>query len=249
MKYTEVYENRSIFLIGGPCAIENFQMMRESMDYLLSKNVPNIRANIFKPRTSPHSFQGIGLKGIEILQQLRQLYNANLISEILDPRFIEKMQDYIDVFQVGSRNMSNFELLKELGRVQKPILLKRGMCATIEEFLYAAEYITQGGNSKVFLCERGVRSFDNMTRNLLDLASVSIIKNKTQFPVVVDLSHSLGRKDIVVEMGKAALACGADGLMLEVHPNPRKALSDAKQQLSFTEFDNFYKKIFLDKGK
>lgn len=233
-------------LVAGPCAVENFQMMSETIEYLSTKKVVNIRANIFKPRTSPHSFQGIGLNGLEILSQLKQIHKINFISEVVDTRYIEIMMDYIDIFQVGSRNMSNFELLKELGKITKPVLLKRGMSATIDEFAYAAEYIIHGGNNNVYLCERGIRSFDSTTRNVLDLACIPLMKKRTGLPVIVDLSHSLGRKDIIVEIGKAALACGADGLMLEVHPNPKNALSDAQQQLDFMEFDNFYNKIFRD---
>ena len=154
------------------------------------------------------------------------------------------MINYIDVFQVGSRNMGNFELLKELGKTTKPILFKRGMSATIDEFAYAAEYIIQGGNPNIYLCERGIRSFDISTRNVLDLACVPLIKSRTGLPIIVDLSHSLGRKDIIIEMGKAALACGADGLMVEVHPDPENALSDAQQQLNFDEFGRFYTKLF-----
>jgi len=237
---------KPVILIAGPCAIENFQMFNQIIEYLLTKKIVNIRANIFKPRTSPHSFQGIGLKGLEILSQLKQIHKINFVSEVVDARYIEAMIDHIDIFQVGSRNMSNFELLKELGKTKKPILLKRGMSATIDEFAYAAEYIIHGGNNNVYLCERGIRSFDSTTRNVLDLACVPLMKNRTGLPIIVDLSHSLGRKDIITEMGKAALACGADGLMMEVHPNPKNALSDAQQQLSFVEFENFYNKIFKD---
>jgi phospho-2-dehydro-3-deoxyheptonate aldolase len=242
-----IHENCSAFLIGGPCAVENYQMIKETTEYLLTKNITNIRANIFKPRTSPNSFQGLGLQGLKILSQLKKTHNVNLISEIVDTRHIELMIDYVDIFQVGSRNMSNFELLKELGRIAKPVLLKRGMSATIEEFICAAEYIIQGGNKDIYLCERGIRSFDNATRNTLDLSCVPLLKNQTELPVIVDLNHSLGRKDIIVEMGKAALACGADGLMLEVHPDPQNALSDEQQQLNFKEFENFHNRIFTSK--
>lgn len=243
------YRNKPVILIAGPCAIENFQMFNQTIDYLLKKNVVYIRANIFKPRTSPHSFQGIGSKGLEILSELKNVHHVNFVSEIVDVRHIETMINHIDIFQVGSRNMSNFELLKELGKITKPILLKRGMSATIDEFICAAEYIMQGGNKNIYLCERGIRSFDKATRNLLDLTCVPLIKNTTGLPIIVDLSHSLGRKDIMVEMGKAALACGTDGLMLEVHPDPDKALSDAQQQLSFTEFESFYNELFINDFK
>jgi 3-deoxy-7-phosphoheptulonate synthase len=246
LEKNQKYESKSVFLIGGPCAVESHQMIKETIDYLLTKNVINIRANIFKPRTSPHSFQGLGINGLEILSQLKQMHEVNLISEIVDTRHVEIMIEFIDVFQVGSRNMSNFELLKELGKTRKPILLKRGMSATIDEFICASEYIIQGGNKSIYLCERGIHSFDNATRNILDLSCVPIIKNRTGLPIIIDLSHSLGRKDIVVEMGKAALACGADGLMIEVHPDPEKALSDTQQQLSFVEFDNFYNEVFKE---
>jgi 3-deoxy-7-phosphoheptulonate synthase len=185
------HENRPVFLIAGPCAVENYQMIDSTIGYLLTKNITSIRANIFKPHTSPHSFQGTGLDGLEILSQIKQKYKDNFVSEVVDTRHIQVMVDYIDVFQVGSRNMSNFELLKELRKTKKPILLKRGMSASIDEFAYAAEYITQGGNNNVYLCERGICSFDHSIRNVLDLSCVPLMKNKTGFPVIVDLSHSL----------------------------------------------------------
>jgi len=237
-------KTNNIFFIAGPCAVENYEMMVQTVEYLTIKNIVNIRANIFKPRTSPHSFQGIGINGLEILSKIKQKHKVCFVSEIIDARYIESMIDDIDVFQVGSRNMSNFELLKELGKITKPILLKRGMSATIDEFACAAEYIVHGGNNDIYLCERGIRSFDSTTRNVLDLACVPLIKKRTGLPTIVDLSHSLGRKDIIAEMGKAALACGADGLMVEVHPAPNGALSDAQQQLDFCEFESLLGKVF-----
>ncbi|MCL2050344.1 MAG: bifunctional 3-deoxy-7-phosphoheptulonate synthase/chorismate mutase [Lachnospiraceae bacterium] len=231
-------------LIAGPCAVENYEIMLQTAEYLTSKGITAIRANLFKPRTSPHNFQGIGLEGLDVLARIKQSHKIKLVSEIVDVRHISEMMNYVDVFQVGSRNMSNFELLRELGRTANPILLKRGMSATIEEFAYAAEYISCGGNNNICLCERGIRSFDNETRNMLDLSCIPLMKAKTRLPIIVDLSHSLGRKDIIVEMGKAALACGASGLMVEVHPEPQNALSDAAQQMNFDEFDSFLSNIF-----
>ena len=230
--------------IAGPCAIENRTMFEDSIRFLDSKDIHLVRAGLYKPRTDPHTFQGLGTSGISMLAELKREYPVSFISEILDLRDIEKMREVVDVFQVGSRNMSNYVLLKELGKAEVPVLLKRNMCATLHEFACAAEYLTEYGCPYVVLCERGIRSFDSETRNLLDLSCVPLMKSMTAFPVIVDISHSLGRKDIAVSMGKAALACGADGIMVEVHPTPETARSDAKQQMDFREFENFLKEIY-----
>lgn len=203
-----------------------------------------IRAGVFKPRTLHSSFQGLGVEGLEILKQIKQAYKFQVVSEIVDIRYLDKMLKCVDILQVGTRNMYNYELLKELGKIQVPIILKRGLCATIKEFLAAAEYILAGGNENLLLCERGIRSFDNCTRNLLDLSCVAIIKKETDFPMLVDISHSLGRKDIAPQVAKAALSIGADGIMVEVHEQPQTALSDSEQQMNFTEFDSFYQQVF-----
>jgi 3-deoxy-7-phosphoheptulonate synthase len=230
-------------LIAGPCAVENYDMMDEIVSYLKKKHITLIRAGAFKPRTSPEAFQGLGLEGLKILNEIREKHRVKIVSEIVDTKYVDIMCQHVDILQVGSRNMQNYELLKELGKIKLPVILKRGMCATIQEFISAAEYIVNGGNKDVLLCERGIRSFDKSTRNLLDLASVAIIKRETRYPVLVDISHSLGRKDIAVEVTKAALAVGADGIMVEVHNNPEKALSDSKQQMNLMEFNHLYNSI------
>lgn len=226
-------------ILAGPCAVEDAAMFEETVQFLVSKHIYLIRAGIFKPRTNKHSFQGLGTEGLRILSNLKRKFPVSFISEILDIKDFENMAEVVDIFQIGSRNMSNYALLKELGKSKIPVLLKRGMCATIYEFACAAGYLTEYGNKNIILCERGIRSFDTATRNILDLSCVPLIKKMTELPVIVDLSHSLGRKDIAPAMGKAALACGADGIMIEVHPTPATALCDAKQQMNFSEFDQF----------
>lgn len=181
------------------------------------------------------------------MKQIKVKYDIRIVSEIVDAKYLDSMLQCVDILQVGARNMYNYELLKELGKVQVPVLLKRGLCATVREFIAAAEYILAGGNENILLCERGVRSFDNCTRNLLDISCVAIIKKETRYPVIVDISHSLGRKDIAPQVAKAAIAVGADGIMIEVHEHPKNALSDKEQQMDFEEFDNFYRQVYLEK--
>lgn len=235
--------NAHPFLIAGPCSVESYSMMEIIIRQLQRKGITVFRAGTFKPRTSPYDFQGLGMEGLFILNSLREKYKVKIVTEVIDVRHIELMSNMVDILQVGTRNMFNYELLKELGNVNIPILLKRGMCATINEYINAAQYILQSGNDKIILCERGIRSFDSSTRNLLDLSSVAIIKEETNFPIIVDLSHSLGRKDIILPMARASFAAGADGLMLEVHNNPNNALSDASQQLNLEEFELFIEKL------
>ncbi len=231
------------YFIAGPCAVESYDMMDKIAKYLVAKGINAIRAGAFKPRTCPDEFQGLGIEALEILDKIRKKYKVKIVSEIVDIRYLDKMLDTVDILQVGTRNMHNFELLKALGRINFPILLKRGFNATIKEFIAASSYILQGGNEKVLLCERGIRSFDAGTRNLLDLSCVAIIKYELKYPIIVDISHSLGRKDIALPMAKAALAAGADGIMVEVHNNPSIALSDANQQMSILEFNHFYNEL------
>ena len=231
--------------IAGPCAVESYEMMEQTVSRLTACGVRLVRAGAYKPRTSPDSFQGLGRKGLEILGEIRRRYPVRIVSEVVDVRQIEMMCGFVDVFQVGARSMYHYELLKELGRCGRPVLLKNGLAATMEEFLRAAEYITQSGNDRLALCERGIRGYDTYTRNHLDLARVAGIRKETEFPVIVDLSHSLGRKDIALPMARAALAAGADGLMLEVHPDPSHALSDARQQMSLVEFETLMRSVSI----
>ncbi len=223
-------------IIAGPCAVEGFDRLKKIAALLKKRGVGFLRGGAYKPRTSPYAFQGLGEKGLKMLHQVGKEYGLITITEVVDTRDVELVSTYSDILQIGARNMNNFELLKEVGQTQHPILLKRGMSSTIQEFMYAAEYIGLKGNRKIILCERGIRTFETKTRNTLDLSSVPIIKKETSLPIIVDISHSLGRKDIVCELTKAALAVGADGFMIEVHPCPELALSDSKQQLSPEEF-------------
>lgn len=233
----------SFTIIAGPCAIENYEQMEEIARFLKGLGVKILRGGAYKPRTSPKSFQGLGLEGFKILNDIKSKYNFKVISEIMDPRDIEESQDYIDIIQVGSRNMQNFSLLREVGKTDKPVMLKRGMSATIKEWVMAAEYIRMEGNEKIILCERGIRTFEDYTRNTLDLMSIPILKEKTDYPIFVDPSHGTGRRELVLPAAKAAKALEADGIIVEIHPNPDKALSDGFQSLDFEEFKNLYNKL------
>lgn len=226
--------------VFGPCSVESFEQVEAVAKNLHAKGEKFIRGGAFKPRTSPYDFQGLGVEGLKILKQIKDKYDLNVVSEIVHPNDFEIADQYLDVFQIGARNMQNFELLKEAGRTKKPILLKRGLSATIEEFVYAAEYIASEGNQNIILCERGIRTYEKATRNTLDISAVPILKQGTHLPVMVDVTHSTGRKDIMLPTAKAALAVGADGVMAEVHPEPSVALSDSGQQMDLNEFDAFY---------
>ncbi|MDA5660034.1 bifunctional 3-deoxy-7-phosphoheptulonate synthase/chorismate mutase [Staphylococcus aureus] len=229
--------------VFGPCSVESFEQVEAVAKNLHAKGEKFIRGGAFKPRTSPYDFQGLGVEGLKILKQIKDKYDLNVVSEIVNPNDFEVADEYLDVFQIGARNMQNFELLKEAGRTKKPILLKRGLSATIEEFVYAAEYIASQGNQNIILCERGIRTYEKATRNTLDISAVPILKKGTHLPVMVDVTHSTGRKDIMLPTAKAALAVGADGVMAEVHPDPSVALSDAGQQMDLDEFQAFYDEL------
>ncbi|MDU6180120.1 MAG: bifunctional 3-deoxy-7-phosphoheptulonate synthase/chorismate mutase [Staphylococcus lugdunensis] len=229
--------------VFGPCSVESQEQVDAVARNLQQKGEKFIRGGAFKPRTSPYDFQGLGLEGLKILKNVKEKFGLNIVSEIVNPAHFELADDYLDVFQIGARNMQNFELLKEAGRTNKPILLKRGLSATIEEFTYAAEYIASQGNKNIILCERGIRTYEKATRNTLDISAVPILKQGTHLPVMVDVTHSTGRKDIMLPTAKAALAVGADGVMAEVHPNPAVALSDSAQQMDLDEFDAFYSEV------
>ncbi|HCX2492598.1 TPA: bifunctional 3-deoxy-7-phosphoheptulonate synthase/chorismate mutase [Staphylococcus aureus] len=229
--------------VFGPCSVESFEQVEAVAKNLHAKGEKFIRGGAFKPRTSPYDFQGFGVEGLKILKQIKDKYDLNVVSEIVNPNDFEVADEYLDVFQIGARNMQNFELLKEAGRTKKPILLKRGLSATIEEFVYAAEYIASQGNQNIILCERGIRTYEKATRNTLDISAVPILKQGTHLPVMVDVTHSTGRKDIMLPTAKAALAVGADGVMAEVHPDPSVALSDAGQQMDLDEFQAFYDEL------
>ncbi|PYI53571.1 bifunctional 3-deoxy-7-phosphoheptulonate synthase/chorismate mutase [Paenibacillus flagellatus] len=230
-------------LVAGPCSVESREQVRRTAAALAEAGVPVIRGGAFKPRTSPYDFQGLGFEGLKLLKEAADEFGLLAISEIVDPRHLEQACDYVDIIQIGARNMHNFELLKAAGELRKPVLLKRGLAATMDEFLHAAEYIVSRGNGEVMLIERGIRTYEKWTRNTLDISAVPLLKRESHLPVLVDVSHSTGRKDIMAPCAKAALAAGADGIMVEVHPNPPEALSDADQQLDFDEFREFVREV------
>lgn len=222
-----------INLVAGPCSIESRQQIFEVAHLLSELGVPFIRGGAYKPRTSPYSFQGLGVSGLSLIKEAAEAYDLLVVSELLDQSLLPEFEDHVDIYQVGSRNMSNYQMLKTLGDTQKPILLKRGMYATLNEWLLAAEYILVNGNDRVILCERGLRTYDTAVRNHLDLAAVPAVKEASHLPVWVDPSQGTGKRSLVLPMAKAAIAAGADGMMLEVHPDPDKALSDAIQTIDF----------------
>ena len=224
-----------LVIMGGPCTVENAEMMEEVAEALALAPVQMIRGGVFKPRTSPYSFQGMGVEGLQILSDLSKRHNVPTITEVMSIEQIAPVVEHADVLQIGSRNMQNFELLKALGSAGKPVMLKRGLSATVEEFIMAAEYIMAHGNPNVILCERGIRSFDTFTRNVLDLGAVVALKQMTHLPVIVDPSHAAGKRELVADLARAAVACGADGIMIECHPVPEKSVSDARQALSLPD--------------
>ncbi len=226
---------QELLVIGGPCSVESLVQMEVVAEHLATAPVQALRGGVYKPRTSPYAFQGLGLEGLEILTAVRQRYNMPVVTEVMAVSQIAAIATAADVLQVGSRNMQNFELLKALGQCDKPVLLKRGLSATLEEFILAAEYILSHGNPQVVLCERGIRSFDPYTRNVLDLGAVAALKQLTHLPVIVDPSHAVGKRELVADLARAAVACGADGLIIECHPQPEQSVSDARQALSLAE--------------
>jgi 3-deoxy-7-phosphoheptulonate synthase len=233
----------SVQIIAGPCAVEGRQKFLEIAQIVKESGATMLRGGAFKPRTSPYSFQGLEEEGLEILAEARQVTGLPVVTEIMDPRMIDMVAQYADMLQVGARNMQNFFLLKELGKINKPILLKRGPSATIEEWIMAAEYIISSGNSQVIMCERGIRTFETYTRNTLDLSAVPIIKQLTHLPIIVDPSHGTGKWKLVGPMALAAVGAGCDGLMVEVHQNPTEALSDGPQSLRPETFESLVNQV------
>ena len=225
-----------VVVMAGPCAVETADQIDKIAEHVARLGAKLLRGGAFKPRSSPYSFQGLGEPGLKLLRAAADRNNLLVVSEVMDPSQIELMTPYVDVFQVGARNMQNYFLLRGLGAVAKPVLLKRGMSATIEELLLSAEYIMAGGNYNVMLCERGIRTFETYTRNTLDIAAIPVIKKLSHLPILADPSHGTGRRDKVPPMARAAVAAGADGLLLEVHNNPDHALSDGAQSLFFEQF-------------
>lgn len=230
-----------ISIIAGPCAVESEKQLFSIGEYLHSRGIRFMRGGAYKPRTSPYAFQGLKLDGLKLLKEVADTYQLRVVTELMDLTYLEEVYDYADVIQIGTRNMFNYTLLRELGKIDKPIMLKRGFSARVEEWLQAAEYILLGGNEKVILCERGVRSFETETRNTMDLASLALVKELSHLPIIADPSQGTGVRSLVTPMSLASIAAGADGLMIEVHERPEEALSDGAQSLNFKDFDTLLK--------
>jgi len=226
----------AVSIIAGPCAVESYPRLVEIASAVRDSGAVLLRGGAFKPRTSPYSFQGLGRAGLEILARVKAETGIGVVTEVLDPRDVEAVGEIADAFQIGARSMSNFALLREVGAARTPVLLKRGFGATVKEFMEAAEYVLAGGNDHVVLCERGVRGFDSVTRNLLDVGAVAHLKAATDLPIIVDPSHAAGRADLVPALARAGIVAGADGLLIEVHPNPGEVHSDGAQALSLPAF-------------
>jgi 3-deoxy-7-phosphoheptulonate synthase len=221
----------SLAMIAGPCAVENMEVMDTVAKYVKAGGANILRGGAFKPRTSPYAFQGMGEDGLKILKEVGEKYDMPIVTEVMDPRQVELVGRYADMYQVGARNMQNFDLLKEIGKTRTPVLLKRGMSATVKDLLMSAEYVLSEGNTGVVLCERGVRSFEDSTRNMLDMSAVPNVKGQCHLPIIVDPSHATGRPDLIPSMCRASVAAGADGVHVEVHNCPEKAMSDGPQAL------------------
>lgn len=238
-----VFGGSKIVIIAGPCAVESEEQMFETARMVKKAGASMLRGGAFKPRTSPYAFQGLEETGLRILADVRREVGIPFVTEVVNPREVDLVAQYADMLQIGARNMQNFTLLKEVGKTDKPVLLKRGLAATIEEWLMAAEYILSEGNYRVVLCERGIRTYETSTRNTLDLSAIPSIQRLSHLPVLADPSHGTGKRYLVASLSKAAVAAGADGLLIEVHPNPETALSDGPQSLNFTEFETLISQI------
>ena len=246
-KMIDIYKKLTVkedkIIIAGPCAIESYDQLLKTAQFVKSKGANVLRGGAYKPRTSPNSFQGLKEEGLEILKAVKKETGMAVITELMDIRELDKLYEVTDIIQIGSRNMQNYDLLKQVGKTDKPVILKRGLSSTIEEWLLSAEHIMAGGNENVILCERGIRTFETYTRNTLDLSAVPVVKKHSHLPIIVDPSHGTGSSDYVESMAKAAIVSGCDGLMIEVHNNPQKALSDGQQSITPEQFDKLMKKI------
>jgi 3-deoxy-7-phosphoheptulonate synthase len=231
------FGGNTLTVIAGPCSVESREMLRQTAQVVKRAGATMLRGGAFKPRTSPYSFQGLGLEGLRLLSETRRETGLPVVTEVLDTRHVEMVAEHADMLQVGARNMQNFALLAELGQVQRPVLLKRGLSATVTELLMAAEYMMAHGNSQIVLCERGIRTFETATRNTLDISAIPVIRRESHLPVIVDPSHAGGDPELVLPLSLAAIAAGADGLIIEVHPDPESALSDGDQSLTFPAFE------------
>lgn len=234
---------KALCIVAGPCAVESREQILEVARAVKRTGGHAIRGGAFKPRTSPYSFQGLAEEGLRFLAEARQITGLSVVTEVMSVETVDLVGKYADVFQIGARNMQNFHLLQAVGQFGKPVLLKRGMSATLDELLFAAEYILSSGTQDVILCERGIRTFENHTRNTLSLSVIPALKERTHLPIIVDPSHGTGRHEYVIPMSRAAVAAGADGLLVEVHPNPEKALSDGAQSLNFKTFEQLIRDI------
>ncbi len=234
-----------VVVMAGPCSVESEEQLSRVAGSVQASGATGLRGGAFKPRSSPYSFQGHGERALKWMRAAADREGLFVVSEVMDPRNIEMMLEYVDCLQVGARNMQNFDLLKELGKTDCPVLLKRGMAATIEEWLLSAEYVLSGGNRRVVLCERGIRTFENATRNTLDISAIPVVKSKSHLPIIVDPSHGTGRRDKVIPMARAAVAAGADGLIVEVHDDPDHALSDGAQSLYPEQFGRLMAELRL----
>ncbi len=230
-------------LIAGPCTVETREQTLETARAVAAAGATMLRGGAFKPRTSPYTFQGLGSEALEILREAREETGLPIVTELMDPRHVEEVVETADVIQIGARNMQNFLLLSEIGRCDKPVLIKRGPSASVEELLMAAEYVAKEGNEQILLCERGIKTFERTTRYTLDLGSVAVLKHETHLPVIVDPSHAAGRRDLVLPLARAAVAVGADGIMVETHPRPEEALCDGPQQIPTRDFAGFARDV------
>lgn len=239
------FGGRDFSVIAGPCSVESKEQIEKCAAFLSSRGVKILRGGAFKPRTSPYAFQGMGLEGLEILAGAAQKYDMKVVTEAMDMLTLDAVVEHTDIIQIGARNMQNYPLLKAVGKASKPVLLKRGLSATLDELLLSAEYILNEGNQNVILCERGVRTFDTHSRNTLDITAVPVLYEQSHLPLIIDPSHATGHRGRVIPVAKAAMAIGANGIMVEVHPEPAKALSDGAQSLDFTQFDELLKQMKL----
>lgn len=234
-----------VAIIAGPCSVESREQLFAAAERVAAAGARGLRGGAFKPRTSPYSFQGLGEEGLKLLREACDRFGLVAVSEVMSEKQIPLMEQYVDLLQVGARNMQNYDLLRELGKVRHPVLLKRGISATVEELLLSAEYIMAGGNFQLILCERGIRTFENYTRNTLDLSAVPVVKKLSHLPILADPSHGAGRRDMVPPMARAAVAAGADGILIEVHPEPDRALSDGAQSLYLRQFEELMAELRL----
>lgn len=230
-------------IIAGPCSVESREQVIETAKALKAIGVDILRGGVFKPRTSPYAFQGLGIEGLKYLKEASEITGLPIITECMEEKYLDLVNEYADIIQIGSRNMYNYPLLKAVSQYDKPVMLKRGISATIKEWIMSAEYLAAEGKRNIILCERGIRSVDTYTRNMLDLTAVPIMKAETGLPVFVDPSHGIGIRELILPMSKAAIACGADGLMIEAHINPDEALCDGPQSLTIEQYENLYKTI------